>query len=130
MRDLKHRTLWIGVGTVMVAAVIVLSLVPPPVQVQVPWWDKASHFAAYFVLMLWFASIYADRATHHLLAAGFIGLGVALEFAQLMTGYRMMEVTDMAANGAGAAAAWGLARTRAAEGLVWVETRLGSGYHG
>ena len=124
MRDLKHRRLWIGLGTVMVAAVIVLSLVPSP-EIPVRQGDKAAHFAFYFLLMLWFASIYAERATHHLLAAGFVGLGVALEFAQLMTGHRMFELTDMAANGAGVAAAWVLARTRAAEGLVWVEMHLG-----
>ncbi len=123
MRDLKHRTLWIGVGTVMVAAVIVLSLVPPP-EIPVRRWDKAAHFATYFFLMLWFASIYAERATHHLLAAGFVGLGVALEFAQLMTGHRMFELTDMAANGAGVAMAWSLARTRAAEGLAWVDKHI------
>lgn len=127
VRDLKRRKFWIGLGVVMVAAVVFLSLVQPPKQFHVQGGDKAAHFGTYFILMLWFGSIYARRATHHLFAAGFIGLGVTLEFAQLMTGHRMFELTDMAANGAGVAAAWGLARTRAAQGLVWVETQLGVG---
>jgi VanZ family protein len=125
VRDLKYRKLWIGLGIVMVVTVIVCSLVRPPEQVRIQRWDKVVHFGSYFVLMLWFGSIHARRVTHHLLAVGFIGLGVALEFAQLMTGHRMFELTDMAANGAGVAAAWGMARTRAAEGLAWVEMQWG-----
>ena len=126
MRDLKYRKLWTGLGIVMVAAVVLLSLVRTPEQMSIQRGDKVVHFGAYFVLMLWFGSIYAGRVAHHLFAAAFIGLGVALEFAQLKTGHRMFELTDMAANGAGVAAAWGMARTRVAEGLVWVE-RWGSG---
>jgi len=34
-------------------------------------------------------------------AAGFIAMGIALEFLQGMTGYRTFDVLDMAANAAG-----------------------------
>ena len=125
LRNLKYRKVWIGLGIAMVLAVVVLSLVQPPKQVRILRRDKFLHFGTYFVLMFWFGSIFARRVTHHAFAAGFVGLGVALEFAQLMTGHRAFELKDMAANGAGVAVAWGMAWTKAAEGLVWVERVVG-----
>ncbi|HUQ74878.1 MAG TPA: VanZ family protein [Burkholderiales bacterium] len=70
--------------------------------------DKLSHFAAYGTLMFWFAFLYRRTRTRALYAAGFIAMGVAIEFLQGFTG-RHFEVADMFANtlgvllGAGAA---------------------------
>jgi hypothetical protein len=90
----------------MIAAIIVLSLVPVPPQADLGGGDKLGHLAAYGALMLWFGQLYARRLGF---ALGFAAMGAALEFAQGATGYRSFDVLDMAANAAGVALGWGLA---------------------
>ncbi len=90
----------------LVLLVIYLSLTPAPVTVPIREGDKLSHAFAYFVLMSWFANLYSGLPLRAGFAAGFIALGVTLEFVQLWTGYRSFEATDMAAGALGAAAGW------------------------
>ncbi len=90
----------------MVAAIVWLSLTPSPPQVPLESGDKLGHFAAYGVLMLWFAQLHARRLPW---AAGFLAMGIGLEFVQAGLGYRTLEVLDMAANAAGVLAGWGTA---------------------
>ena len=85
----------------MVAAVVWGSLTPSPPAAGN---DKVGHFVVYGVLMFWFAQLYARRLPF---AAGFIALGIALEFAQGWLGYRSFELYDMLANGAGVLLGWG-----------------------
>lgn len=80
-----------------------LSLTPSPPQVDVSYSDKLGHFAAYGLLMFWFARLYKNRIAY---AAGFIAMGVALEFAQGALGYRTYEVFDMYANTIGVFMGW------------------------
>lgn len=56
--------------------------------------------------MFWFAQLYPAR---RLYAAGFIALGVALEFVQGWLGYRAYEHHDMLANTLGVLLGWGAA---------------------
>ena len=88
----------------MVVAIVWASLTPAPPSA--PGSDKVGHLAAYGALMFWFAQLYARRVAW---AAGFVVLGVALEFAQSWTGYRSFEVNDMLANTAGVGLGWGAA---------------------
>lgn len=88
----------------MVAAVVWGSLAPAPPSAGN---DKIGHFAVYGVLMFWFAQLYARRMFY---AAGFIAMGVALEFVQGWLGYRSFELYDMLANAAGVLLGWGAAR--------------------
>jgi VanZ family protein len=84
----------------MVAAIVWGSLTPSPPSAGN---DKIGHFAVYGVLMFWFALLYARRLPW---AAGFIALGIALEFAQGSLGYRSFELHDMLANSAGVLLGW------------------------
>jgi glycopeptide antibiotics resistance protein len=59
--------------------------------------------------MFWFCVLYRSLRLRALYAAGFIAMGIALEFVQGWLGYRSFEVLDMGANAAGALAAWGIA---------------------
>ena len=77
-----------------------------PASPSPPGSDKVGHLAAYGALMFWFAQLYARRVPW---AAGFVVLGVALEFAQGWTGYRSFDVNDMLANTAGVGLGWGAA---------------------
>jgi len=87
----------------MVAAVVWGSLTPSPPSAGN---DKVGHFVVYGVLMFWFAQLYARRLPY---AAGFIALGVALEFVQGSLGYRSFELYDMLANSAGVLLGWAAA---------------------
>jgi VanZ family protein len=82
-------------------AIVWLSLMPQPPQVDLEQGDKLGHFAAYGLLMFVFCLIYDQRATRLAYATGFILMGVALEFLQGMTGYRTFELLDMLANATG-----------------------------
>jgi VanZ family protein len=92
----------------MVAAVVWLSLTPSPPTLDFEQSDKLGHFVAYGSLMFWFSQLYQDRA-RVLCAAGFIVMGVGLEFLQGQLGYRTYEVFDMYANALGVLLGWALA---------------------
>jgi len=96
----------IAAGWAWAAAIVWLSLSPSPPQVDVAHGDKMGHFFAYALLMFWFAQLYWRRAAY---AAGFIAMGVGLEFAQGALGFRMYDLADMAANALGVLGGWGAA---------------------
>jgi len=107
----------------MVAAVVVLSLIPVEVDLG-EGGDKVAHFLAYGSLSLWFGMIFADRSRQLGIAVAFVVLGVALEFLQGLTGYRTFSIADMIANTIGAALGWGLGQTPLRNGLAWIERRI------
>lgn len=108
---MRLRSLWLALGWAGIGAVVWVTLTPSPPAPPFHFaaLDKLEHLAAYFVLMGWFAQLYAGRARLAWLV-GLIGLGVVLEVVQGMGGVRHFEYADMAANAAGAAVAWALAR--------------------
>ena len=97
------RSAAIAAGWAWAAAIVWLSLTPSPPQLDVSYGDKLGHFAAYGLLMFWFARLYRNRIAY---AAGFIAMGVGLEFAQGALGYRTYEVFDMYANTIGVLMGW------------------------
>ncbi len=108
----RARPLWLALGWILLLLVIYLSLTPDPLTLPTHHGDKFSHAFAYFVLMSWFANLYGRLSHRAGLAAGFIALGVLLEFLQLWTGYRSFDVTDMEAGALGVAAGWAAAPPR------------------
>jgi VanZ family protein len=97
------RSAAIAAGWAWAAAIVWLSLTPSPPQADFSHSDKLGHFAAYGLLMFWFARLYKNRIAF---AAGFIAMGIALEFAQGALGYRTSEVFDMLANTIGVFMGW------------------------
>lgn len=108
------RALLVAGGWLYAAAIAVVSLMPRPPQVELEHGDKLGHFAAYALLMFWFCWLYRASRARLAYGAGWIAMGVGLEFAQAATGYRSFELADMAANAlgvlAGAASALTLPR--------------------
>jgi VanZ family protein len=68
--------------------------------------DKFGHIVAYSTLMIWFASIYRHLRQRLALAAGFVLLGIVLEFVQRLTGYRTFDIADMIADAFGVLVGW------------------------
>lgn len=88
-------------GWLYAAALVILSLMPTPPDPGFAYGDKLGHFFAYSLLMFWFCYLYRNRHTRMAYGAGWVLLGVAVEFAQSATGYRSFELADMAANALG-----------------------------
>jgi VanZ family protein len=95
------REVLLTAGWAWAAAIVVLSLVPATAQVDIEHGDKLGHFAAYGLLMSVFCLVYDQWRTRLGYAAGFIAMGIALEFAQGTTGTRTMDGLDMLANALG-----------------------------
>jgi hypothetical protein len=108
------RKTWLACGYAFIALVIYLSLTPSPIPAPSVDGFKTGHIIAYSWLMLWFAQVYWGVRVRLSWAAGFIAMGVALEYAQGMTGYRTFAYSDMWDNAVGVAI-----------GLVLASTRLG-----
>jgi VanZ family protein len=100
------RALGLAIGWALVATIIWLSVTTRPIELGVAHGDKLGHLAAYGSAMFWFCQLYRQRATRSAYAAGFIAMGIALEFVQLGLGYRTFEVADMVADAVGVALGW------------------------
>lgn len=102
VQDARYFRLWQAIGILMVLLVCVASLaptMPPPPGLH---GDKVEHLVAYGSLTYWWGMLYPERVQRWLACLLFILMGVALEFAQQATGYRFLDVFDMAANTLGA----------------------------
>jgi VanZ family protein len=86
--------------------IVWLSVTTTPPQIPVEQGDKFGHVLAYGSAMFWFCQLYARLGTRLAYAAGFVAMGIALEFVQRALGYRSFEVLDMVADAAGVAAGW------------------------
>jgi VanZ family protein len=109
MRASLLRRLFVAVGWALVGVILWLSLTPQPPQVDFQQSDKVGHFIAYGGLMFWFCQLYRGARTRLAYAAGFIAMGIAIEFLQRATGYRSFEVMDMVADAIGVALGWAAA---------------------
>ena len=74
------------------------------------------------VVVLPAAGVHALRGP--LIGLGLVALGIALEFAQRMTGIRMFEISDMVAGALGVALGWLLASPRTPNLLYWCQRWL------
>lgn len=109
---LKHRSLWLFIGYVLVTFIVYSSLTSHTIEVDIRFFDKYAHSFAYFVLMGWFVQIYQTKKSVLLCAIFFVCMGVGLEFVQGMTAYRSFDLYDMSANTLGVLIALGLSFTR------------------
>ena len=125
MLPLKFGKLWLGLGWMLVALIVILSLWPkPPELIGFEESDKLAHIIAYSILMLWFANIYPQSSSRLRLSIGFFAMGVCLEFLQGMSEYRQFSYADMLADGIGILVALYFAKTRLATCLLHLDTWL------
>lgn len=125
MQPLLYLRWWQSAGWALVGLVTALSLVPsPPETLSFQGGDKVLHLAAYTGLMLWFGAIYLSGRRRYRIGAFLVLLGLILELAQGVMGYRSLQGADMIANTLGVALGWLLAHTRLSRAFVFVETRI------
>jgi VanZ family protein len=117
---MRFSPVWYLVGSVLLAAVVVGSLVPIP-KVESLRYDKVIHFLVYFSLMGWFGQLGKHRFW---LAVAFVSLGIVLEYLQGQTRYRSFEWLDVAANSAGIAIAWLGLMTPLGRTIRWLDSHL------
>lgn len=116
MASFHYPRLWQTLGWLLVVLVVFLSLTPKaPVVLEVPGSDKAHHFLAYLLMMLWFCQLYREPRQQFWTGVGLVALGAGLELVQGLLEYRSADVLDGLASGCGVFA-----------GRFVVETRLGS----
>ena len=120
---LRFRTLWLGLGWLMVTVVAVASLMPVPVDLS-EGRDKYTHLATYGVLMSWFAGLYWPQSRRARIAIALAALGILLEGLQGMTAYRSFEPGDIAANLGGVMLGWIVALGPLKHVQEWVERFL------
>ena len=126
MVRLRYRWIWLLLGWALVLLVTSASLTPGVELPRVSFADKLAHAGAYFLLMIWFAGLYA-RGRHVFVAAGLLALGATLEVIQGQLPYRMFDPLDMLANASGVAIGFGLSFWLLAGWCQRIERRLG--YH-
>jgi VanZ family protein len=123
--NLRYKKTWLLLGFVMIAFVVYETLTSSPIGSGMKISDKFLHVAGYFGMMGWFVQIIHNSKHRLLLAAGFVCMGITLEFLQGWGGIRQYEVADMLANATGVMSAWLLALTRFSNILLLVESGLG-----
>ena len=121
-KNLRYKNFWLAMGFTMITFVVYQTLTSSPLGTGIRISDKLLHITGYFGMMGWFVQIFNDRKQKILLAAGFVGMGIMLEFIQGWGGIRQYEVADMLANTTGVALAWALAYTRFSDILLTVES--------
>lgn len=124
MQPLKYAWLWLGGGVALVAAIIVLSLLPGGQLPQIGTWDKLEHAAAYVALAGWFGGVVTQR-NYLRLGLALLLLGVLIEFAQELMGLgRTGDARDVLANIVGIALGLALAHLGVGRWMLEVERRL------
>ena len=123
--ELHYKPLWLVIGYSMVALIVYLSVAstPPMPDIGFDWQDKLYHLLAYFTVMFWFVQLYHRGRQQLMYAAGFIVMGVGLEYIQSFDPQRYSEWQDMVANSAGVVIAWLLAKTGLRNVLVNIEEK-------
>lgn len=119
---LQYRKVWLAGGWLLVASVVYLSLTPhPPEPMSFPNVDKLEHGLAYAALSFWFCQIYISLRQREVVIISLMAMGIVIEVAQGMTGYRYFEYADMLANGMGVMLGVILSRTRMGRAFIWIE---------
>ena len=100
MLSLRYPKVWLGLGALMLLAVITGSLVPARMISGIHLSDKIEHSGSYLLLMAWFGGLY-PRSSQVWVGLGLVALGVLLDLLQGLTPTRTLDPTDMAANALG-----------------------------
>jgi VanZ family protein len=122
---LRHAHLWALLGSLLLAAILVLALMPDPPQLPLSYNDKTTHALAFMALMIWFSGVIEMRRLP-MLAICLVAYGVLIELLQSLTVSRQPELLDVGADIAGILLGWILAIAGLRRWCVWLESGLRS----
>ena len=121
----RWRRVWLVIGWLLLAILLVLSLVPlPQAAAGELLSDKAWHALAFMLLMLWFAGLY-PRRRYLLVFLGLTAYGVLMELLQSQVPNRYAELADFYADVIGLLLGWGCALTPLSRWPLRLEQLLG-----
>ena len=121
---LRFRRFWWTAGLLSLVIIMYQALKPLPGDlIIVMWSDKMWHMFAFVFLFLWFAGLLESRNFPRLAAILFF-YGLAIEFLQIYTPNRNVELADAIANVLGILIGWWLANRGARYWIVWLESKL------
>ena len=122
--SLRFPKLWWGIGFAFLDVILFQALKPLPGDAIVYIWsDKVWHTLAFVFLFGWFSGVVAPAKFSYLALLLFV-YGLTIEFLQVFTPNRNVELADAAANVAGIAVGWWLASRGFSRWVVWVENKL------
>jgi len=125
MLQLRRRRLWIALSTILLAAVLFVSLQPSFDPATPASFDKVEHLSAYVLLALWFTGL-VTRTRYWVVASGLLALGFVIEVLQwLMNVGRTAEALDMLANTLGVGVGIAIARLSTGRWAPRLESWLG-----
>ncbi|RNF82933.1 VanZ family protein [Lysobacter psychrotolerans] len=128
MHRFRRPWLWVGGWVAMIALVAVGSLMSASHLPSPPFHgvDKLEHVVGYALLSGYAAMLFVRLRPRALAAAGLVGYGIGIEFAQAaLTTTRMADPADMVANTVGVLIGLLFAATPAARWLQRLDGRLG-----
>ncbi|HVY67189.1 MAG TPA: VanZ family protein [Gammaproteobacteria bacterium] len=110
--QLRHPRVWLALGWLMVAGVVIASLVPArTVEFLVgDLNDKLEHSVAYAALMVWFGGMFR-KSLQVWIGMVLVVLGGVIELLQGLTPTRTPDVLDLAADSIGVLIALALSLT-------------------
>jgi len=104
VKPLRRLPMWLALWVTGIAAVVVVCLLPGQDLPRVPLSDKLEHALAFALLAASAVQLFVRGWPLAVVAAGLLGLGVAIEFAQAaFTTTRAMEAGDVVADAVGIA---------------------------
>jgi VanZ family protein len=117
---------WWGLGFVLVAASLVICLVPgQELPTAFEFNDKLSHIVGHGGLALWFAGLVPRRSWWKIFVA-LLAFGICIEFAQYFMHFgREADARDVVANSCGALLGLGLSRLGLSRWPDWAAWLLG-----
>lgn len=125
LRAFRRPRLWLALWLAAIAAVVVLSLTPPPPMAVPRGFDKVEHLLAYAVLAAGAVWLFARRQAQAGAGIGLVLLGLVLELAQAaLTQTRQADLADALANASGVGLGLALTFTPLAGWLQRLDQRL------
>lgn len=116
---------WVLLGVTLLALTIYFSLLAPQrLGISLTGLDKAAHFAAFFLLTIWFVGL-VERRAYFRVGLVLLAIGVGIEVAQgIMRLGRQAEWWDLWADAAGIGLGILISLTSRRSPFEWVERRL------
>jgi len=121
---LRYPYIWLGIGLLIMAVVLGLSLAPTARMAAIMIVsDKTAHFFAFAAMMLWFCGVFRLPLTPWV-GLGLVLFGLLIEGLQSLLPYRMAEFGDMLADVLGISFGWFVAWLGLRHWPRWVESLL------